>query len=897
MGDPGPPATVEPPCHRRLFSRPGPVCSEGNGVSQTASSGKYTSNESAVLSGSDLFLDSSTFPDAAAAVVQTEPAERRFLTVYYQNVRGLRTKTNETFLALCRCDYDVIVFTETWLTEAIKDAELTKNYKLFRCDRNPESSSLLRGGGVLIAAKAKLGCKAVELLNCESLEQTVIRLTLPLQTLFVCCVYIRPVSDPATYATHAAAVQQVIDLSKESDSVLVVGDYNLPNLIWYHDDDTDSLLPVNASSEQEVTLVESMLPLGLTQENDLPNAFGKLLDLVFVSDNVSVELFEPPCPLLKVDQHHNPLLMQLEYRTALNDNTVEPVAVFDFKRCDYTTLNERILAVDWLTFLDAPCVNSVTEIFYEKLFEIFNEVVPRKSVRICHRYKQPWWNDDLRLLRNRLRKATSRFLSTKTAWDKVVARNIEEEYLNLQQESFQNYINDLQNDDILKVLSSVDPSKGPGPDGLPPVFVKSCANSLVVPVSVIFNKSLEHAIFPDIWKLASISPIHKSGNVSKVENYRPISILSCLAKVLEKVVYDRLFPAVRRIISANQHGFMRNRSTTTNLLSFVSPTINVLESGGQVDAVYIDFEKAFDKVPHTLTIKKLKKLGLPDWIVAWLHSYLTSRKAFVNLRVTRSDIFDIPSCVPQGSHLGPLIFILFVNELNTLTGSSTLMYANDLKLYRTVKSHVDCLALQADVDTLLHWCDRNGMTAHAKKCKVLSFTRSRNPIISDYSMNGQQLDRVDTFKDLGVVVDSKLRFNQHIALTTAKAFAMLGFLKRSTKHFDDPYSLKSLFCSLVRSVLEYAVVVWAPFHETQVTRIERVQRTFVRYAFRKLRWNDPLRLPPYEQRCALFNLPTLARRRVFIQRLLVFDHVKDSGTTHHCLVSRGTERFMDITTR
>ncbi|KAL1396645.1 hypothetical protein pipiens_010382, partial [Culex pipiens pipiens] len=522
--------------------------------------------------------------------IQTEPAERRFLTVYYQNVRGLRTKTNETFLALCRCDYDVIVFTETWLTEAIKDAELTKNYKLFRCDRNPESSSLLRGGGVLIAAKAKLGCKAVELLNCESLEQTVIRLTLPLQTLFVCCVYIRPVSDPATYATHAAAVQQVIDLSKESDSVLVVGDYNLPNLIWYHDDDTDSLLPVNASSEQEVTLVESMLPLGLTQVNDLPNAFGKLLDLVFVSDNVSVELFEPPCPLLKVDQHHNPLLMQLEYRTALNDNTVEPDAVFDFKRCDYTTLNERILAVDWLTFLDAPCVNSVTEMFYEKLFEIFNEVVPRKSVRICHRYKQPWWNDDLRLLRNRLRKATSRFLSTKTAWDKVVARNIEEEYLNLQQESFQNYINDLQStvksnpskfwtyvnakkqteqtpldvsyrdvnssspeesasffadfftsvyntnstvypdshlegaptsnisiprptladDDILKVLSSVDPSKGPGPDGLPPVFVKSCANSLVVPVSVIFNKSLEHAIFPDIWKLASISPIHKS---------------------------------------------------------------------------------------------------------------------------------------------------------------------------------------------------------------------------------------------------------------------------------------------------------------------------------------------------------------------------------------------------
>ena len=355
MGDPRPPATVEPPCQRRVCSRPAPVRSDGNGVSQTACSGKYTSNDCTVLSGSDLSLDSSTIPVVAA--VQTEPTERRFLTVYYQNVRGLRTKTNETFMALCRCDYDVIVFTETWLTEAIKDAELTKNYELFRCDRNPGSSSLLRGGGVLIATKVELRCKTVDLLNCESLEQTVIRLALPLQTLFLCCVYIRPVSDPAVYTTHASAVQQVIDLSKQSDSILVVGDYNLPNLIWFHDDDTDSLLPINASSEQEVTLVESMLSLGLIQVNELPNAFGKLLDLVFVSDNVSVELFEPPCPLLKVDQHHNPLLMKLEYKTVPSENLFEPEAVFDFKKCNYTTLNERILAVDWLTLLDVPSIN------------------------------------------------------------------------------------------------------------------------------------------------------------------------------------------------------------------------------------------------------------------------------------------------------------------------------------------------------------------------------------------------------------------------------------------------------------------------------------------------------------------------------------------------------------
>ncbi|KAL1397567.1 hypothetical protein pipiens_000242, partial [Culex pipiens pipiens] len=185
-----------------------------------------------------------------------------------------------------------------------------------------------------------------------------------------------------------------------------------------------------------------------------------------------------------------------------------------------------------------------------------------------------------------------------------------------------------------------------------------------------------------MWKVASITPIHKSGSTKKVENYRPISILNCLAKVLEKIVYDRLYAV----------------------------------------------------------------------------------------------------------------------------------------------NNVDCCSLQMDVNALLHWCESNGMKVHVKKCKVISFSRSRNPLRFDYTMgDGCPLDRVNSIRDLGVTVDRKMKFNEHIALTTGKAFAMLGFLKRNTAHFDDPFALKVLYASLVRSVLEYAAVVWAPYHVTLAARIERVQ--------------------------------------------------------------------------
>ena len=217
------------------------------------------------------------------------------------------------------------------------------------------------------------------------------------------------------------------------------------------------------------------------------------------------------------------------------------------------------------------------------------------------------------------------------------------------------------------------------------------------------------------------------------------------------------------------------------------------------------------------------------------------------------------------------MFIIFVNDLYQVISSGKLSFADDLKLFRVIMSQLDCVAMQADLDALLVWCGDNGMLINESKCKVISFTRRHASVTNQYSIGSTPVVRVHSINDLGVFIDSKVRFNEHISIVTAKAWSALGFIRRHASEFTDVYALKTLFCALVRSILEYAAPVWTPYHATQMLRIERVQRKFLRFALRHLPWTDPASLPSYPERCQLINLETLAARRVKLQRLFVFD--------------------------
>lgn len=257
-------------------------------------------------------------------------------------------------------------------------------------------------------------------------------------------------------------------------------------------------------------------------------------------------------------------------------------------------------------------------------------------------------------------------------------------------------------------------------------------------------------------------------------------------------------------------------------------------------------------------------------------SHLSGRFASVKLGAVKSDPFQVTSGVPQGSHLGPLLFVLFVNDLCSELKSSKTMYADDLKIFRVISSLVDCCALQEDIEHVLRWCERNGMEVNVQKCNIITFARIRSPIVFSYAVKDCSLNRVSLVKDLGILLDSKLRFTEHISSVVAKSFAVLGIIKRNAREFKDVYCLKTLYISLVRSILEYGVVVWTPFHAVHIERIERVQKAFIRFALRRLPWRNRPHLPPYEHRCALINLPTLKTRRTYLQRLFIFDLLENN---------------------
>lgn len=403
------------------------------------------------------------------------------------------------------------------------------------------------------------------------------------------------------------------------------------------------------------------------------------------------------------------------------------------------------------------------------------------------------------------------------------------------------------------------PNKGAGPDTLPSIVLSKCAQSLCTPLTLIYQKSLSSGLFPSRWKLAFITPIHKKGDLANVENYRPVSILSGLGKLLESLVVKKVYWHISQLISINQHGFLPRRSTATNLLGYVSDILEVLDKGGEAHAIYTDFSKAFDLVNHDLLLAKLQCLGIHGSLLRWLKSYLLNRSQLVVAKGFRSSEEAVPSGVPQGSHLGPLLFLTYINDLPGLVHSKVKLFADDLKLYRSVCNNKDVEALQADINIISQWCSLNHMKLNASKCFFIKFSRKRVPLDASYAIENISLTEVSLIRDLGVVIDNKLCFRDHIDSVVTKSMKIGGFVIRQSKIFRNPSLSIHLFESLVRSVLEYCSVVWNPVYKVHSDRLERVQKTFLYH----LTYMDNLckSLRSYKSRLDHYQIMPLEKRR------------------------------------
>lgn len=372
-------------------------------------------------------------------------------------------------------------------------------------------------------------------------------------------------------------------------------------------------------------------------------------------------------------------------------------------------------------------------------------------------------------------------------------------------------------------------SKGCGPDGIHPIFLKNCRARLAFPICLLFNLSLRTGTLPCCWKRSIVVPIYKSGNKHDIKNYRGISKLSVIPKLFEKIIYDTLFYAVRPQLVNQQHGFINRRSTESNLCQLIDYAMNAMDKGYQVDVIYTDYSKAFDKISHSLLIHKLQTFGIHGNLLRWLTSYLRDRTQAVAIKGYTSSFVPVSSGVPQGSHLGPLLFNIYINDVvDCFKFSDLLLYADDTKIYTIIKSSDDCMKLQADLDRLSCYCSMNELYLNVEKCCAITFTRKRNKIEYNYSLNNKNLRIVSEVKDLGLNLDSELQFISHIDKISAKAYRMLGFIFRQSRDFTNPKTLQLLFNAFVRSNLEYATTVWNPHFNVHINTIEKIQNKFIR---------------------------------------------------------------------
>ena len=333
-------------------------------------------------------------------------------------------------------------------------------------------------------------------------------------------------------------------------------------------------------------------------------------------------------------------------------------------------------------------------------------------------------------------------------------------------------------------------------------MLKATALSIVPSITKLFKLSIKLGCVPQTWKLSNVVPIPKSGDRTSPTNYRPISLLSVLSKVLERHIYNQIAAHLEthHPLSNFQWGFRPGRSTVTVLLETTHSWFQCLEAGREVTAVFFDLKKVFDSVPHRALLDELKSLQLNDHILKWVCDYLKDRKQRVVVNGEISETLPVISGVPQGSVIGPLLFLIYIDDVLRVPlseGSRLTVYADDMLLYKPISCQEDFAALQNDIDKLESWTTTNLLQFNTSKCKYMVVSRKRAGLLPPpLTLKGQLLQQVDHFKYLGLLLSSDLSWSSHVENICNKARKLLGLLYRQYYQLAEPHTLLQLYLSL-----------------------------------------------------------------------------------------------------
>lgn len=863
------------------------------------------------------------------------------MSIFYQNLNRIRSKLVELRSNIPLESYDAFALTETNLTSSFFNGELGFcDSTVFRCDRSSLTSSRSSGGGVLLAVNSRFSCSQVSL-NDVSVEQIFVRVSYGPRSkhCIIGVVYIPPDAPLQYYQTHWEVVDYVRNLYP-SDELVMLGDYNLPDSSW--GDPSNYYLP-SGTSEKSSLSIEQASFLHLKQFNGVLNSMGRTLDLVFSTLPPYECCVVQTEPLLEAEPIHPPLLFTFTFPSFIACVKPDDEVVFNFKKCDYTLINNIFNSFDWDFFLNENNVETNVLRLNTFLHDIIKCFVPsyirkhdsfplwfspplkrlilqKKLVHnifkssgypehyhefsrlraLCKLLSNDCYSNYLISVESAIRQDPRFFWKYERSMrtDQGIPKNLRYgsreintilEASNLFAHHFSSAYSEIptcspdftfSSSDVLSSCSiseadirfslfKLNPHKGAGPDGVPPHFLKQCFFSLSYPLYIVFNQSLASGVFPESWKHSFIKPIPKK-NLSKSDicNYRPISILSTIPKLFESLLLDKFLPFILPTIIVNQHGFVPRNSVSSNLLSYTNFIMNQFQNRSQVDSLYLDLTKAFDRVNHRILLDKLFSNGVTGSLLNWFSSYLSNRYSSVRIGSSTSCSFVTSSGVPQGSHLGPILFLVFINDVHTVLSQfdvQYLLFCDDFKLFKAINSSDDQIHLQSALTALYEWFNFNCLSVNPSKCHVISFSWTV-PNLYSYAIESVSIPRTDCVRDLGVLFDVKLTFNPHIDMIRSKASRMLGFIFRSTKDFSSVLPLKILYCSLVRGVLEFASPVWNPYYDIHSSSLERIQHRALRFMSRKFQ----LGFNSYFEVESHLSLLPLAKRRTLYDFITFF---------------------------
>ena len=395
------------------------------------------------------------------------------------------------------------------------------------------------------------------------------------------------------------------------------------------------------------------------------------------------------------------------------------------------------------------------------------------------------------------------------------------------------FMNDIavSKDGVIKLLKGLNPSKALGPDELHPRVLKELATELGPVFAHLFQQSIDTGEIPKEWSLANICPLFKKSDRSLACNYRPVSLTCVPCKLLEHIVCSNIMAHLDeyKLLSDRQHAFRKGHSCETQLTTVINDWAKILDNRGQVDTFILDFEKAFDTPPHELLKSKLFRYGIGGKTLKWIDSFLCFRQQRVVVNGVKSDWAPVLSGVPQGTVLGPLLFSLYINDISSDIESEIRLFADDCVCYREIKDEEDTLKLQRDIDRLGSWARKWGMRFQPVKCNMMQLTRKRiKKIHASYTLEGTNLENVESIKYLGVTITTDLRWNTHVSNVCTKANRTLGFLRRNL--YSCPQEVKeAAYKGLVRPVLDYGSSVWDPSGVVLQEELESVQKRAARF--------------------------------------------------------------------